>query len=49
MLVNQQVHKHVQDIQEQKREQTPIIIKKEGTCSHKRLAMQGSKQVSSNG
>jgi len=29
MLVNPQVHKHVQDIQEQKREQTPIIIELE--------------------
>lgn len=28
-MVNQQVHKHVQDIQEWKREQTPIIIKLE--------------------
>ena len=32
MLVNQQVYKHVQDIQEQKRKQTLIIITKERTC-----------------
>ena len=46
-LDNQQVHIHAQDIQEQKRKQTLSI--KEGTCSHKRLAMQSPKQVSSNG